>query len=97
MVRVNFLVSGVLYIRGSSKFHVFVGSLYSWFEQTSWDRVFFIFVVRVNFLVSWVLFFVVRVNFLVSWVLYIRGSSKLPGIVGSLYSWLSKLLGIVFF
>ena len=32
-----------------------------------------------------------------SWVLYIRGSSKLPGIVGSLYSWLSKLLGIVFF
>ena len=72
MVRVIFLVSGVLYIRGSSKFHVFVGSLYSWFEQTSWDRVFFIFVVRVNFLVSWVLF--------------IRGSNKLSGIVGSLYS-----------
>jgi hypothetical protein len=53
------MASWVLCIRGSSKLQ--------------WDRGFFIFVVRVNFLVSG--------------VLYIRGSSKLHGIVGSLYSW----------
>ena len=69
---------------------------------TSWYRGFFLFVVRVNFLASWVLYirgssklqwdrgffiFVVRVNFLVSGVLYIRCSNKFPGIADSLYSW----------
>ena len=32
MIRINSLVSGVLYIRGSSKLSGIVGSLYSWFE-----------------------------------------------------------------